>query len=298
MAENKNKTPNIKSEAGEEWDVPILDLGDEPKTEEKSNNEDFHFESKDIHKKDMGELFVNVSDAEKIAHTTEQKRIKEEKALTKKMVSTYRERMKGHKKTARNEKRAESKEKINQYIKKNRPKFKIIRNSLIALAIVATVIFLGIKIGSDIVTDINNKNEAAMAAKKKEERLKEHSESIEAYKDDYLTIKALAYKYAEYSVPDAVLYLQAAIDKYNDSDNNTAKACLHATRAAIVYNDHVFKKIHFTDEEKSMILSDAKAAYKYEPTRQMARLAREYAMGLGDEQLAEEYNQKYEEAKE
>ena len=47
-----------------------------------------------------------------------------------------------------------------------------------------------------------------------------------------------------------------------------------------------------------MILSDAKAAYKYEPTRQMARLAREYAMGLGDEQLAEEYNQKYEEAKE
>ena len=297
MAENKNKTPNIKSEAGEEWDVPILDLGDEPKTEEKSNNEDFHFESKDIHKKDMGELFVNVSDAEKIAHTTEQKRIKEEKALTKKMVSTYRERMKGHKKTARNEKRAESKEKFNQYIKKNRPKFKIIRNSLIALAIVAIVIFLGIKIGSDIVTDINNKNEAAMAAKKKEERLKEHSESIEAAGDNYQDIISLAYKTAEYSIPDAVLYLQVAIDKFSNSDDNIAKAELHTTRAELIYNDHTYKKIKFTDEEKEMILSDLKAAYEYDPQPPRALWARDIAKNLGNNQLADEFKQKYEESK-
>ena len=47
-----------------------------------------------------------------------------------------------------------------------------------------------------------------------------------------------------------------------------------------------------------MILSDAKAAFEYEPTRQRAREAREYATRLGEEQLAKEYNQKYEEAKE
>lgn len=314
MADNKDKTPNIKSEADIEREADVErevtekkvvshpDLVDKPKTEEQTTSEDLHFESKDIQKADTSKLFVNVSDAEKIARAKEQKRIENEKALAKKMVSTYRERMKGHraeyKKNAREEKKAENKEKINRYVEENRKKLTKIRNSLIALAVIAIVVFLGVKFGPGIVTDIKDKQEAATVAKQKEERTKEHSENIEEYKDDYETIKAMAYKYAEYNLSDAVLYLQAAIDKYDGSDNNAAKACLHATRASLIYNDHMSKKIQFTDEEKEMILSDAKAAFEYEPTRQRARLAREYATGLGEEQLAEEYDQKYKEAKE
>ncbi len=237
----------------------------------------------------------------------DKKQINADKELTQRLMAAA----KRKKTTRRREKRKAVKEakikeikgrlgKIRRFIKDHKRLFMRIRVAILVTLLLVVIVISGIHFGREY--QITKDKEAAIAAEtekqelseqQKADRTKQHYENIETYKDDYVTIRAMAYMFAEDDIHDAMMYMNAAIDVHKDSSNKV-KANLYATRAELLYGNYTYNKIKFTSAEEDLIISDAKTAFELEPTPSRAIRVHDYAQAFGNEQLAKEYYQKYE----